>query len=325
MNIHSLVSRCLLSFCFVSSFVQAQTNENLNHQPKRRSDVFVPFMSYLFPGFGQWVGGDYSSGFVYSGLAIGSIRYSLQITHEMQSAGYSEDEINEKLTDLQSKDSMVRKIRLGSQTRDLMGGLSSYESFRRAVKSRQEYGEYLFLTKEEKISEIMTAPFRFKYLKRSSTYVPLGIISVYAALVMSTSDESLAENNLRKSVFSSEDAFYVGATSYNAGVWEEAFFRGWMMPVFMESMNSELWSNLATAGIFALAHASSVPIPIAQALLGFHFGSVTQQNTWTIGEAIFIHAWWDVIALTVSYHFEKINPEQSIKPMLTLPPILISF
>ncbi|MFK7823775.1 MAG: lysostaphin resistance A-like protein [Oligoflexales bacterium] len=321
----SLLGKILLLFYLSLSSSLAQGKDKLQHHPERKSDVLVPFLSYLFPGFGQWVEGDYGAGFVYSGVAVGSLSYSLQHTNELQRSGYSEDEINEKLTDLQSKDSVVRKIRLGSQTRDLMGGLSAYQSFRSAVKSRQVHGEYLFLTKEEKVSEIMTAPFRFEYLKRSTTYIPLGIIGAYAALVLASSDEAIAESNLRKSVFTSEDAVYVGATSYNAGVWEEAFFRGWMMPVFMESMNSELWSNVASAGIFALAHASSVPIPIAQALLGFHFGVVSQDNDWTIGEATFIHAWWDVVALAVSYNFEKIDPKQSVKPMLTLPPLLLSF
>lgn len=293
--------------------------------PERKSDVFVPFMSYLLPGFGQWLSGEPESGFLYTGVALGSISYSIQNTNALQSAGLSEDEINEKLTDLQSKDTTVRKIRLGSQVRDLMGGLSAYQSFRTAARSRQAYGEYLFLSKEESVAEIMTAPFRFDYLSRSSTYIPLGIVGIYAALVLTISDEDAAESNLRKSVFSGEDAFYVGATSYNAGVWEEAFFRGWMMPALMESMDSELWSNVVSAGIFALAHASSVPVPIAQALLGYHFGSITQRNGWTIGEAVFIHAWWDVFALGVSYHFEKIDPGQRVKPMLTLPPLLLTF
>ena len=335
MKTHALMAKFFCCIILLPSFVRAETEgagtavleseEEFEPLPERKSDVLVPFVSYLIPGYGQWLSDDYEAGFAYSSIALGSLGFSIVKTNDLQSAGYSDDEINEQLTDLQSKDSKIRQIRLGSQVRDLMGGLSAYQSFRTSVRSRQAHGEYLFLNKEESVAEIMTAPFRFDYLTRSSTYIPLGVVGLYAALVLSISEEDAAESNLRKSVFSSEDAFYVGATSYNAGVWEEAFFRGWMMPVLMESMDSDLWSNVVSAGIFALAHAGSVQVPIAQALLGYHFGAITQDNGWTIGEAVFIHAWWDVIALGVSYHFEKIDPEQRVKPMLTLPPLLLSF
>ncbi|MBC7530539.1 MAG: CPBP family intramembrane metalloprotease [Oligoflexus sp.] len=49
--------------------------------------------------------------------------------------------------------------------------------------------------------------------------------------------------------------------SYNAGVSEEALFRDYLQPLFYESWQSSLWSNLAQATIFAAAHYLSTNSP----------------------------------------------------------------
>ena len=79
----------------------------------------------------------------------------------------------------------------------------------------------------------------------------------------------------------------------------------------------------------ASSHLNTNPQPIAQLLLGYHLGYVSQKNNWTLGEAIFIHTWWDVIAFSTIYHYKQAEPEneavQRLKPVLWLPPLQFAF
>jgi membrane protease YdiL (CAAX protease family) len=56
-------------------------------------------------------------------------------------------------------------------------------------------------------------------------------------------------------------------------------------------------ANGAQAVLFGAAHynARDLPLPWPQALLGFYFGWLTKKNGWTLSEAIFVHAWWDML------------------------------
>ncbi|MBC7530540.1 MAG: hypothetical protein H7318_03115 [Oligoflexus sp.] len=38
---------------------------------------------------------------------------------------------------------------------------------------------------------------------------------------------------------------------------------------------------------------------------GYYLGWLSQSQDWTLGEGLFIHAWWDVIAVTSSYRSER--------------------
>ena len=96
-----------------------------------------------------------------------------------------------------------------------------------------------------------------------------------------------------------------------------------------EYWDSDFWSNAAQSLLFAAAHLNTNPQPIAQLLLGYHLGYVTQKNNWTLGESIFIHTWWDVIAFSTIYHYKQAEPEneavQRLKPVLWLPPLQFAF
>ena len=183
---------------------------------------------------------------------------------------------------------------------------------------------FLFLgSREESIGELAMAPFQFRFLKRQSTWIPLAMAGALSALDLSRSDKSLEKGGLKRS-FGPEDALFASATSYNAGLWEEAVFRGWLMPVVREYYGSDLVANLSVAALFSLAHISAEnPIPWPQFALGYYLGQVTLDNSWSIAEAIFVHAWWDVIVISAAYSLEKTTGRS--RPMVMLPPLQIYF
>lgn len=311
---------------------------------RRRSDIFIPAVSFLLPGFDQWWEGQYGSAALYTGAAIGGTIYSREIAkanHILMSgetdadgdgkADKSPNDGDDKEPTLDSKGIAVRKVVLGGLVYQGAGGLSAYHSFRTAVRSRQSHGEYKFLKHEETPGDLLLAPFHFQYLARPSTFVPLGIGAAIMALVLN-SDPG---DKLERSKFTQADAFFTGAYSYNAGTHEEALFRGWVMPLMYEASASPFWSNAGQALLFAAAHLNTNPQPIPQLLLGYHLGNVTQNNGWRLGEAVFIHVWWDVLAFTSTFHFQQKEKEpedtswtriRTVAPLtLWAPPVYFTF
>lgn len=285
------------------------------------SDITLPFISFILPGAGQLYRRQLTSGSLYAGIGLGGMHYS-----ELASRDFKHSEKTN--LDISSQNTAVRKYILGLQVYQASGGISAYHSFRSAVWQRQKFDQYRFLGPGETPMEILKAPFEFSYLARSSTYIPLligGSLSWYLA-THPVSDYT------RRSV-SREDVLFSSAFSYGAGTHEEAVFRGWIMPVLHEQGLSAPIANAGQGILFALAHLGSNNIPVPQLFLGLHLGRVTQRNQWTIGEAVFIHTWWDVFAFLSSYHLKKTKPGSNSSaalannkpPVFLLPPMNLTF
>ncbi len=289
---------------------------DLRKEPERpRNYILPPLISFVLPGFDQWAEGQQEAGFTYSSLGVTGLVVGSSAWYRFNNRGVrgaTEIEISDR-------DNEVRQYLLGVQLYSAAGSLSAYHSFRSAVRTRQAQGQFAFLSQEESVDEILKSPFRFSYLRRPTTYYPL-LLGTAAVGVIWAGHKSLFTRNQ----FNFADAFYSGSFSYLAGTHEEALFRGWMMPVLMESWKSPLWSNTATAAVFAAAHYSqSNKVPVFQFVAGWYLGYLTQKNNWTLSEAIFVHTWWDVIIFSGLYFVEaRARPESAI---LNLPPITFSF
>lgn len=288
-----------------------------------RSFVFPQLASFLLPGFDQYWEGQTDSALAYSGLATAAIIFGSSFSDEIRdiedSAGF-ETLTKEEQESILTHSEPHRKASLSNSLYMASGSFSAYHAFRTAVRSQKPYGKFQFLTKEESAKDLLLAPFQFSYLKRPSTYIPLGIIS---GIFLLTSNSEI-ENYEKKSITSS-DAFYGSSFSYLAGTHEEALFRGWVMPSFRESTGSDLWSNLITSTIFAMAHLNTVSRPIPQLVLGWHLGNVSQKNNWTLSESIFIHTWWDVLAFINVYQFRYKKDNNVSQLPLMLPPLKFVF
>lgn len=306
--------------------------------PERpRSDVACPLVSFAvgvmgLAGVCQWWQGQPVAGFAYASVSLAGLAYARRIStaNDLKEKQKEDEERRkengeEEDAGFNQKDPAFRKSSLGLQTTQWSAGMSLYHGFRTAVRTRQPGGQYEFLTHEETPFELMAAPFDFRYLARQSTWVPLTIGTVLALVQY----HSPVPEALDRDRFTGEDGFYAGAFSYNAGTHEEAMFRGWLMPVLREWWGTDFWANTAQAGIFAVAHINTVALPLPQGLLGWHLGYVTQKNGWQLGESIFIHTWWDVLAFATLFHYKQAEPDPAkaakINPVLWLPPLHYTF
>ena len=169
--------------------------------------------------------------------------------------------------------------------------------------------------------ELFKSTLEFKYLTRKTTWIPLLIGGAIAGLRLSTPPATYNE----RSPFTSADALFTSAFSANAGTHEEAMFRGWLMPVLREYTGSDMWSNIGQGVLFAAAHLGTVSTPLPQLLLGLHLGNLTQDNGWEMGEAVFIHTWWDIIAFWTQFQYNSKYAKSPVAPVvpavLWLPPL----
>lgn len=274
-----------------------------------RNTFGPPLISFFLPGFDQWWEGQYGYAVGYTGLAIGGGVFAAynrsKLEDERLYEGYGDLPDAEK-ENRSAHGDRERKVVLGGQLQMAAGSFSAYHSFRTAVRSQQAVGNYEFLKTEESPADVLMAPFRFGFLSRATTYVPLGVIALYHGLIMNSDFDQSKE--FKRDPLMPSDSLFAGGISYNAGTHEEALFRGWLMPVMREWTGSDWMSNAGAAGLFALAHLPSNPQPVLQALLGYHLGYVTQRNQWSIAESVFIHTWWDVFALLTQYQVKKRVP-----------------
>ncbi len=298
-----------------------------------KSDIWMPAVSFLLPGLDQWIERDYGAAAAYSGIWLGGGFLASGASDSLK-----ERDLDPKDNKIDARDGDVRRLMLGNQLTMAAGSFSTLHAFRNAVESRREQGQYSFLGEKVTVPDLAMAPFRFDYLTRPTTYVPLGIISALA-LYSAQSKSDKFENVALKPL----DGAFAGSFSYLAGTNEEALFRGWMMPVLREYVATDIGSNIAQALVFSLAHRSQVDVPITQLLLGYHWGYVTQRNGWSLGEAAFTHAWWDVVAFLAIYSKREIDSSANIaggasanrgrfrgepgngRPVLRLPPITFNF
>jgi len=261
---------------------------------RRGSVVWYPLLSYVVPGIGQFMNGQSGAGFVYSG--IGAVGLGTAISAVVELNNYENQD--ERLNDIDSFDPIVRRYVWGMKTYDLAGSLSLYHAFQTNVLFKKQEGAYEFLPQQaETTDELMLAPFEFSNLGRWSTLLPLGI---GLGLVI----WSGAEDDYNTRQLNSGDLLFSSGLSYNAGVGEEAMFRGWMFPLFVEAYGVEniMWANLTQAAIFGAAHISEDnPFPVFQTAAGLYFGWLAKKNGWSLRESIFVHTWWDVIVFTAAF------------------------
>lgn len=257
-----------------------------------KSDFLLPCVSVFLPGFGQYPQGRVLQGLAYSGIAVGGLALALNGLDEAAHDSLVEPELT-------PKDWRLRKILLGAQAYQGAGFLSAYDAFRTAVPAFQRSGEYRFLGKQESFADIFAAPLRFSFLKRPTTFMPLGLLAV----VMGGLTLYERNDNPRDDwAFSADDLPFTAALSYNAGLAEEAVFRGYLLPLGYQHTHSFLAANILQALLFGAAHyTGDGPPPWPQALLGYYFGYLERRNQWTISEGIFNHFWWDAIVFTSSF------------------------
>lgn len=253
-----------------------------------------PLSSLVLPGANQWYEGQLPEGAIFSGVALAGLglnRYA-QIKIDRQEPCYQDDK-NDPYFYYQCNQTPYRLKALGNQMYMASGGLSAYYSFQMAMKQRKEkLGEYGFIKEEDTINDVVLAPFKLSFLTRWTSWVPLGLLAL----------------GMRTTHLRGDDMAIATGESYNAGVWEEGFFRGYLMPAITQSSGSPFLGNFSSNLIFAAGHLPNQKkgnLPFTEFLAGYYLGWVTQRNKWSIQESVFIHFWVDVIGIVSTYSEDR--------------------
>lgn len=277
--------RILLALLIVVS--QPALAGYMDLEPKRnpnepRNAVWRPLASLVLPGFGQYFDGQIAEGLSYSAVAGGGYLIAAAAAEQI-------DKKDRNATSLEDSSDAERQYMYGSQLAMFAGEMSTYHAFRTAVLTRQPIGDYTFIkANKETTLDVMWSPFELEHITSMKTWLPLLILAGVGAATI---------NNDAYLDFG--DTIFTLGTSYNAGVGEEALFRGYFMPVLRQNLgDSYWWANAIQAVVFGAAHyGESNRFPLAQTLMGFYLGWMNHANGYSIREAAFLHTWWDVLAI----------------------------
>lgn len=240
--------------------------------------IIPVWLSLLLPGTGQYAQGRVTDGIPYSAVAAGGLA-AWWYWHD---PSVTTSEI------IFGDHPRSRASLLGYLAYQGSGGLSFYDAFRYRASLEEYQGDYVFLP-QEPVRNVLAAPFRFAYLSSPRTLAPLGLALGLVLLSRNGSGVPLR--------LTGGDIVFRSAISYNAGVHEEAVFRGGIQPMLRSVTGSGLLANLGTSALFAAAHLPQNPAPWPQLILGAYLGWLTESNHWAIGESVFLHSWWDVVVL----------------------------
>lgn len=163
---------------------------------------------------------------------------------------------------------------------------------------------------EDGYVDLGLAPFRYQYLSDPMVFLPLAVLAISAATDRSVGRRTLVPPGMK----SGQGDLYTGVISFNAGVSEEAFFRGVLNTSFTRSMGP-VGGGALSGLIFGLAHYDGSPASITfPTLAGFYFAYLHYLNGFDIRPGIALHVWWDVIVIALEVKQWKEDRRASIKP-----------
>ena len=244
--------------------------------PRQR---LLPIGSLFLPGLGQYVQHRPAAGLAYSGAGLTGL--ALYVTGDTTNWGSAALPL----------DGPRRQAFLGLQFYQVAGELSAYDAFRYSARRQQAVGRFRFLTQHEPIGRLFTAPFDPTFLKRWTTWVGLAYTGAIGLLV--ANDPERIHRSL-----SAGDVAFASVVSLNAGIGEEALFRGWLYPALYQSFGERFWpANGVQAAVFGALHPDADWFAAVIAGWAFYQGWLTRRNGWSVRESIFQHVWYDVLII----------------------------
>lgn len=246
------------------------------------SEIGIPVASVFLPGLGQYMHGAPARGLVYTGVAVGGLSLYLRDTpdtlHEIPRT--SRDQLND----------------VGAQFAMDAMWLSGWDAFHRAVPAMQQRGRYQFLPRRESIPQLISAPFDYRFLGRWTTQVDLAYSALITALILSDRNSNEAHYPFR-----AQEAAYTASLSANAAIGEEAFFRGYLLPMVYQKSGQKFWvANTTQSLLFTVGH-SGFPVTLVTHMpWAMWEGWIVRRNNWSIRESIFHHFWYDAAVVTAA-------------------------
>ncbi|NQZ02517.1 MAG: CPBP family intramembrane metalloprotease [Bdellovibrionales bacterium] len=281
-----------------------------------RNPFWFPAASFILPGFDQFLEHQNRAGFTYASGAYLGLLISTSASSEIENENELEDEFD-GAGDYNKSDDRQKRLLFGGSLYQLMGSLSSYQSFRTAVRSYHNSGSdrfgFLKGTIEEDTGDLLLAPFEVSYFLEPTSWIPLLLVGGIVAYDMS-------KPGVGDGSISASEGLFLSNISYHAGVGEEAMFRGWLFPYVYDALDNYFWSNTLQAAFFAYLHVTpNYRIPYYQFAFGFYAGYLAKRNNWSLKEAVFVHTWWDIIAFSALFLNEDTRDQAQIQvPLLQM-------
>lgn len=280
---------------------------------------WLPLASVLVPGLGQAIDGQRSVPyFVAAGVGFGLGFYYQSVYDRRHPRGQvAFTPTTDMLLDRDGQAALL----FGMLQQDV-GFLSAYDVYRHRLQD-----ELGVPTSHSSVSDLLAAPVHLEKLARPTVLVPLAILA--AASIYSVRHDLSAGNNGGRALrafegYRATDAFTTGGLSYLAGTSEEAFFRGFVMSYLQHRWDwNPLLANALQGALFSLAHGVSDGAAgvAARAGLGWYLGWLALRRDYDLTDAVFIHAWWDVIAFTTTYAIERPRLGAGQTVMVAMPAI----
>ena len=186
------------------------------------------------------------------------------------------------------------RMNYASANVDLASQSAMHTTFYSIYSAYRDAGGISDSRKDETFLNLAAAPFRPKYLMDPHVFIPLAILLGAFATTPASGPYTLVSPGMKSSGYL---GFYVTTISFNAGVGEEAFFRGYLNHS-ISSNYSPMTGGLISGTLFGLAHlgnGKSLGDVIPQTLFGYYFAYMHYKNNYDIGPGIALHFWWDLI------------------------------
>lgn len=251
------------------------------------SPTVAALSSALIPGLGQAFQGDYGVAAAHFGVFAASLGTAY---HYQNKPDFIEDDVRYKDPDRETiNQTTLRRdfaLRLATDT----ALYSSYGAYRDA-RERNNAG-YRTPAPKESLGDLAVSPFRWEYLSRPTTFIPIGLQALAAFGSKSGYGIYRAPDVSKRDL----QVYNVTANEFT-GVGEEAFFRG-----FLNNELSNRWGNgwglTGSSVLFGLAHTGQgdTANALEAGLAGAYLGWVHQRNGFEVGEGVAIHYWINVIA-----------------------------
>jgi hypothetical protein len=290
---------CVVGLWFLAAPLATQDSTRVARAPKPKtgSELLIPLGSLLAPGLGQYLHGAYYPGLGYTAAAL----LGHTIATSADSGGVAAGELPRE-----PRDQLTYE---GYHLQFATGLVSAWDAFHRALPGLQQQGKYEFLTTDDNLGDLLTAPLDFRFLQRWTTWIDLAYTGLIVIILGETGNEPLRAH----------DVAFATSLSLNAAVGEEAFFRAWLLPLLYQNTGHRFWlSNTIHAVLFGAAHGPQArEFAVVIAGWALYEGWLTKRNEWSVRESIFHHFWYDVAVVLTSI----LSDEREPRIQLTLPPL----
>ncbi|MCK5688078.1 CPBP family intramembrane metalloprotease [Myxococcota bacterium] len=263
---------------------------------------WIPAASFLVPGLGQSINGTTAYPY-YAAMGL-SLTGIFALSEHVDPDLLEADGGMGALTGGPAEQAWM----LSASLYQWAGSLSAYDTYRHRMVD--ELGLQAELPH---VDELLMAPLEFKRLASPSVGIPL--VSLLALVVWDI-QTNYGEGIRAFSNYTGYDAGTTMAISTGAGVTEEALFRGFMMSYMEHRWGWNRWvANGVQGTLFGAAHGTFD----ARILMGFYFGWMAQRDNYDLRDAVFLHTWWDVIAISALFAVERATYDEVQPAIMWLP------